>query len=241
MIINGIFFAGKINQEGVLTLPDVYAKKYGKTVEVLVSLTTITSFIMLLAGNLVGMGFICAYVWGISQTAGIWIAAAIIWGYTVSGGLLAVAYTDCVQGVLGWSGCIVAVYWFIVNADENAATPSVGFPGYIYPNDELCLKYSGVPCTNNAALCCYNETRWCETNGTNCFADVSGNQLAPRCLWNRFVLPLLTRILSYILERRVAFGRQTCFQQRAVRRASAHPFSKFYLLELGDHFYPRLR
>jgi Na+/proline symporter len=87
LILNSIFLAHKINAEKkALTLVDVLSKRYGKTVEVLVSLITITSFIMLLAGNLVGMGFVCAYVWGTSQEAGIWIAASIIWAYTVGGG-----------------------------------------------------------------------------------------------------------------------------------------------------------
>ena len=57
LILNGIFLAHKINGESALTLPDVLAKRYGKLVEVLVSLTTITSFLMLLAGNLVGTYF----------------------------------------------------------------------------------------------------------------------------------------------------------------------------------------
>jgi hypothetical protein len=173
LLLNAIFLAGKINQETALTLPDVFAKRYGKTVEVMISCTTITSFIMLLAGNLVGMGFIVAYCWGISQTSGIYLSAIIVWIYTVSGGLFSVAYTDVVQGVIGWSGCIVAAYWFIVNSEESAPTASIGFPGYIYPNDELCQQYQGVPCTNDPTLCCYNMDKWCDANGENCVADVS--------------------------------------------------------------------
>ena len=173
LILNGIFLASKINKEGVLTLPDVFARRYGKTVEVLVSLTCITSFLMLLAGNLVGMGFVTAYTWGISQSSGIFISALLIWAYTVGGGLFAAAYTDVVQGAFGFTGCIVAAYWFIVNTPHNAAPPSVGFSGYVYPNDEICQMYAGIPCTNDASLCCYNATRWCDGNGTNCFTDVS--------------------------------------------------------------------
>jgi Na+/pantothenate symporter len=87
LILNAIFLAHKINAEKTaFTLVDVLSMRYGKTVEVLISLITITSFIMLLAGNLVGMGFVCAYCWGTTQEAGIWIAAAIIWAYTVGGG-----------------------------------------------------------------------------------------------------------------------------------------------------------
>jgi Na+/proline symporter len=84
---NAIFLAHKINEEkSAFTLIDILSKRYGKTVEVLLSLVSITSFIMLLAGNLVGMGFICSYVWGTSKELGIWLAAVIIWIYTVGGG-----------------------------------------------------------------------------------------------------------------------------------------------------------
>lgn len=79
LILNGLFLASHINKETALTLPDVLAKRYGKTVEVLISLTTICSFLMLLAGNLVGMGVITSYVWGINEKVGIWLAAAIVW------------------------------------------------------------------------------------------------------------------------------------------------------------------
>ena len=68
---------------------------------------------MLLAGNLVGMGVITAYLWGIDESGGIWLAAGIVWAYTVSGGLFSVAYTDVVQGLMGWSGVIVCAYWYV--------------------------------------------------------------------------------------------------------------------------------
>jgi hypothetical protein len=59
----------------------------------------------------------------------------------------------------------------MANAAERAPPPSVGFPGYIYPNDDICDKYVGIPCENNPDLCCYNATNWCDANGENCFAD----------------------------------------------------------------------
>lgn len=178
LFLNSIFFAGKINKEGVLTLPDVLARRYGKIVEVLVSLTTIASFIMLLAGNLVGVGLIQAYVWNISVSGSIWLAAAILWVYTVCGGLFSVAYTDVVQAAIGWSGVLVAGFWFIANAQEQAPPPSIGFPGYMYPNDEICQMYDGVPCANVTNACCYNEAKWCTgENVQNCTTDVSRSSI----------------------------------------------------------------
>ena len=103
LLLNAIFFASKLNAESnVLTLPDIYSKRYGAVVEVLASLICIVSFLMLLAANLSGMGQITGYLWGISTSAGIWIASIIVWAYTISGGLFSVAYTDVVQGAVGW-------------------------------------------------------------------------------------------------------------------------------------------
>jgi Na+/proline symporter len=129
LILNGIFLAKHINNDQVLTLVDVFAKRYGKVVEVLVSMITCTSFIMLLAGNLLGFGVITSYLWGISEQSAIWVAATCIWSYTAVGGLYSVAYTDLVQAVCGFSGCIVLAYWFIANEDNKAPPPSIGFPG----------------------------------------------------------------------------------------------------------------
>jgi Na+/proline symporter len=186
LILNSIIFARRINSmNNILTLPDVLAVRYGKGVEVLVSLITITSFMMLLAGNLVGMGFVTSYVWGTSQTLGIWVSAYIVWAYTVGGGLFSIAYADVVQGTLGWyvlmkclafagieflahlyqtttflrSGCLVCAYWLIAN-DGTASPPSIGFPGFIYPNQDNCDLHNGIPCTYDPSHCCYNETKW---------------------------------------------------------------------------------
>ena len=86
----------------------------------------------------------------------------------VLGGLFSVAYTDVAQGVVGWSGCIICAFWFIANS-VPASPPSVGFPGYIYPDDETCAKYEGEPCQFSDG-CCYNATKWCPSED-NCFAD----------------------------------------------------------------------
>jgi len=175
LILNGLFLARHINAErNVLTLPDVFAKRYGKIVEVLVSIATIVSFMMLLAGNLVGMGVILAYLWGLSVESGIWITFVIVWMYTVSGGLFSVAYTDVVQGIMGWSGCVVFAYYMIANSDPKAPPPSIGFPDYIYPDLQgeggVCDMYDGVSCTYNTTLCCYNVDKWCPSED-NCTTD----------------------------------------------------------------------
>ena len=74
LINNGIFLARHINHDYALTLPDVLAKRYGKVVEVMVSIFCCVSFLCLLAGNLVGMGAIISYVISISQEGAIFVS-----------------------------------------------------------------------------------------------------------------------------------------------------------------------
>ncbi|KAL3762641.1 hypothetical protein ACHAW5_007212 [Stephanodiscus triporus] len=159
LINNGIFFARHINHDYALTLPDVLAKRYGKVVEVMVSIFCCVSFLCLLAGNLVGMGAIISYVISISQEGAIFLAAASVFFYTAAGGLFAVAYSDVPQAVIGWTGATVVAFYMIAN--YSAPPPSIGFPDYIYPDEEICQMYEGVPCTQDATLCCYNASKWC--------------------------------------------------------------------------------
>lgn len=88
LVLNGMFLAKHIQQDNVLTLPDVFAKRYGPTVECLVSGATIVSFLMLFAGNLVGFGRIAGYLWGVSDATAIYIGCATAWMYTYAGGEL---------------------------------------------------------------------------------------------------------------------------------------------------------
>jgi Na+/proline symporter len=77
LILNGLFLARHINRDNALTLPDVFAKRYGKMVEVMASVCTIISFLCLLAGNLVGMGVIISYLLDITKEAAIAVSSTI--------------------------------------------------------------------------------------------------------------------------------------------------------------------
>mmetsp|Transcript_5077 Transcript_5077/g.16580 ORF Transcript_5077/g.16580 Transcript_5077/m.16580 type:complete len:436 (-) Transcript_5077:732-2039(-) len=94
LILNGIFFAKRLNEMRLLTLPDLFARTFGPLAECVFSLLGITSFICLLGGNLVGSGRIIGYIFGIDVIAGIWTTTAAVWLYTIAGGLVSVAYTS---------------------------------------------------------------------------------------------------------------------------------------------------
>lgn len=170
LILNAIFLARHINNDHALTLPDVFAKRYGKLVEVMASICCIISFLCLLAGNLVGMGAIISYLLTMSQEGAVWLSAFVVLIYTVAGGLYSVAYTDVLQAAVGWTGCATLAFYMIANQEPNAPPPSIGFPGYMYPDDDTCAMYEGVACENDATMCCYNADKWCPSND-NCKTD----------------------------------------------------------------------
>ena len=88
LVLNGIFFARPLNKMQLLTLPDLFARKFGPAVEMAFSIIAIVSFLCLLGGNLVGCGRILAFVFDITISSGVWIATFVIWLYTFAGGLV---------------------------------------------------------------------------------------------------------------------------------------------------------
>lgn len=173
LILNGMFLARHMNSAELLTLPDLYGRKFGPLCEVLGACITITSFLALLAGNLVGCGTILAFLFGLTLKGGISLGGIIMWIYTASGGILSVAYSDVAQASLGILGVSVCGWW-AYHHGHKAPPDSIGFPGYMYPDtfgQRVCSKYDGVPCANYPDRCCYNEDKWCPVNGTTCTTD----------------------------------------------------------------------
>ncbi|KAG5185985.1 Solute:Sodium symporter family [Tribonema minus] len=94
LVLNGLLLAKHINAAHVLTLPDFYARTYGPLFEVLVSLVLCTTFICVLAGNLVGLGRVLQFCYGgLSQAGGVAASALLTASYTMGGGLKSVVYT----------------------------------------------------------------------------------------------------------------------------------------------------
>jgi len=170
LIINGVFLAHKINKEEVLTLPDIYGRRYGILGELAASICTCVSFMCLLAGNLVGMAAIFSFLFDLSMTTGVYVSGTVILLYTACGGLFSVAYTDVIQSAVSMIGCLACAFWLIRNSEKEAPPPSIGFDGYVYPNAEIAAMYNGVPCTNQVGELCYNTALHCP-NATSCVAD----------------------------------------------------------------------
>ncbi|MEM7769116.1 MAG: sodium:solute symporter family protein [Cyanobacteria bacterium P01_A01_bin.37] len=109
LLLTGLFYAKPMNRMGLITLPDFYRVKYGRMTEVVASVIMVLSFAFLLAGNLVAGGFLFQTFLGTSYTAGVIGIALLVFVYTVSGGLFAVAYTDVFQVGIALVGSLVLI------------------------------------------------------------------------------------------------------------------------------------
>ncbi|MGB3136652.1 MAG: sodium:solute symporter family protein [Nodosilinea sp.] len=115
LFLTGLFVAKPMNRMGLITIPDFYRVKYGRMVEVIAACIMCVSFSFLLAGNLVAGGYMFQNFLGTSYVGGIILLAALVFAYTVSGGLFAVAYTDFVQVVIALVGAWGLLFYIVAN------------------------------------------------------------------------------------------------------------------------------
>lgn len=97
LFLTALFFAKPMNRMELITLPDFYRVKYGRTTEWVAAVLMVVSFSLLLAGNLVAGGYLFQTFLGTSYPLGVLLLATVVLIYTASGGLFAVAYTDAIQ------------------------------------------------------------------------------------------------------------------------------------------------
>lgn len=115
LFLTGLFYAKPLNRMGLITLPDFYRVKYGRLTEVVSSILMVLSFSFLLAGNLVAGGYLFQTFLGMSYFGGVTLIATLVFVYTVSGGLFAVAYTDAIQVVIALLGSMVLIGFIGLN------------------------------------------------------------------------------------------------------------------------------
>jgi SSS family solute:Na+ symporter len=78
LLLTGLFIAKPMNRMGLITIPDFYRLKYGRTVELIAAGIMSVSFSFLLAGNLVAGGFMFQNFLGLSYFGGITLLAVLV-------------------------------------------------------------------------------------------------------------------------------------------------------------------
>ncbi len=115
LLLTGLFYAKPMNRMGLITLPDFYRVKYNRLTEFIAAILMVISFSFLLAGNLVAGGYLFQTFLGLSYFGGVTLIATLVFVYTVSGGLFAVAYTDAIQVVIAFLGSLLLIGFIGLN------------------------------------------------------------------------------------------------------------------------------
>ncbi len=102
LILVGLFFARHLYSKKYLTIGDFFRERYGRTVEVLITLCIVVSYLGWVAAQVKALGLVFNVVSndGISQQWGMIIGAASVLIYTLFGGMWSVAITDFIQMII---------------------------------------------------------------------------------------------------------------------------------------------
>jgi len=109
LIIGGIFFAKKMRRGRYRTMLDPIREKFGQDSVPLFFLPALTGELFWTAAILTALGTTFATVLGIDNTTAIVLSSLVAIGYTILGGLWAVAITDVLQLVLLFFGLLIVV------------------------------------------------------------------------------------------------------------------------------------
>ena len=102
LILVGLFFAKHLYNRKMLTIGDFFREKYGRAVEVLVTLCIVASYLGWVAAQIKALGLVFNVVseGGVTQTTGMLIGASSVLIYTLFGGMWSVAITDFIQMIV---------------------------------------------------------------------------------------------------------------------------------------------
>jgi solute:Na+ symporter, SSS family len=102
LILVAIFFARPFYRLRLVTIGDFYRKRYNRTVEIGTGVAITLSYLGWTSAQLVALGIVISTVTGgaVTLAQGTVIGAIIVMGYTMSGGMWAIALTDIFQTVV---------------------------------------------------------------------------------------------------------------------------------------------
>ncbi len=109
LIIAGIFFAPLLYRMNLLTLGDYYRNRFNRSVELIMTVCIMVSYLGWVAAQVTALGLVFNVVSNsaISQQEGMFIGVAIVLAYTMFGGMWSVALLDFVQMTVIMAGLLL--------------------------------------------------------------------------------------------------------------------------------------
>lgn len=111
LFLTGRWFAKPLHRMHLLTLADFYHRRYDRTSETTATALMAVSNIVLVAGNLAGLGLLLELVFGMPYLPMLIAMAACILAYAVSGGLYATITTSVLQVMIFVVSVTAGFFW----------------------------------------------------------------------------------------------------------------------------------
>src|SRR5215210_640255 len=99
LVLVGIFFARPLYRLGLLTIGDYYRGRYNRHVEIVASVCIVISYLGWVSAQVTALGLVFSVLTNgaIAPWQGMVLGVAIVLVWTLSGGMLSVAFTDLFQ------------------------------------------------------------------------------------------------------------------------------------------------
>ncbi len=106
LIILGLFFVGTLRKLKIMSIGELYCKRFGKSASYFASALMIPTYLIWTAVQLLAIGKIVNVLFEIPFMFGFIVAALVVILFTFMGGLVAVVWTDAIQMVIIFIGLI---------------------------------------------------------------------------------------------------------------------------------------
>ncbi len=113
LLFAGVFFAYKLWQNDVVTLPDFFKKRFGPRVEFLASLIVIPTSLVWASAQIRAFGQVVTMMTPMSFHVAMAIAAIAVIAYTFVGGILSDIFTDFIQAIVLIIGLLILLVFSV--------------------------------------------------------------------------------------------------------------------------------
>lgn len=133
-IIIAYFIAGRVRRFGQFTVPDILEARYNQWARLLATITTVIAYVVIVSYQFRGGGWVINIITEgkISYQAAMIIMAGFVILYTLTAGMLSVAYLDIINGIIIIGGVFLAIP-FLINSAGGIATITTNLPARAHP------------------------------------------------------------------------------------------------------------
>jgi len=133
-IIIAFFIAGRVRRFGQFTVPDILEARYNRWARLLATITTVIAYIVIVSYQFRGGGWVINIITEgkISYQVAMIIMAAFVILYTMTAGMLSVAYLDFINGIIIIVGVFLAIP-FLIKAGGGIETITANLPARAHP------------------------------------------------------------------------------------------------------------